>query len=351
MKQMVDIDFLMKCSQQLWAATGFKALLVKFADVLSNDFGVEFVTYLTLEPPSANEAMQARPLTNFRVLEPQQSKALRHALSALEKDPQSVPETFDGLLHVNVENINYALARVSEPSTKPGLLAWKYSDLARQAAVKRLGVAAPESLVTALDFLVRQIQGQCRWFHKVDSAQAMLYQDDLTGLYNYRYLDVALDAELRRASRFGQGFSLMFIDLDQFKPINDKFGHLSGSSVLKQVAQRLRDAVREVDAIIRYGGDEFVIVLIGASSAAARLAAERVRQRIASLPFRTDSGELVQVTASIGVATCPEHTSDRKQLLQLADDAMYRSKKNGKNRISIAHMDQDASNIGRDSLK
>ena len=188
---------------------------------------------------------------------------------------------------------------------------------------------------THLEAIVKVLQNEARWLRKLDRTQALLYRDDLTGLFNSRYLEQALDAELRRAERFGNQFCLMFIDLDGFKPINDIHGHLSGSSVLRQVADVLREAVREVDVPIRYGGDEFVVVLLGATCAKGVLAAERVRRRIEAKEFQLEGGGTARITASIGVAAYPEHGRDCKTLLKMADETMYDSKRAGKNRVSV----------------
>ncbi|MGE0172221.1 MAG: GGDEF domain-containing protein [Oligoflexales bacterium] len=186
-----------------------------------------------------------------------------------------------------------------------------------------------------LAFLALQLQQGLRWILKLDKTQALIYLDDLTNLYNYRYLDLALEAEIRRSQRFGTPFCLLFIDLDNLKPINDKFGHIAGSQVLKHIAQVLKEDLREVDSVFRYGGDEYVVLLLEANTNVGRITAERIRQKIESTEFRVEDGHTVNVTASIGVANCPEHGKDKATLLRLADESMYRSKKSGKNRVVV----------------
>ena len=144
-----------------------------------------------------------------------------------------------------------------------------------------------------------------------------------------------MDSEIRRAQRFQMNFALLFIDLDNFKPINDRYGHLSGSLVLKQVAAILTDGLREIDSVFRYGGDEYVVMLLGAGSASGYLAAERIRGRLAAHPFVAEGGDVVHVTASIGVAAYPEHGTEREALIRIADQCMYRSKHGGKNRVVV----------------
>ena len=122
-----------------------------------------------------------------------------------------------------------------------------------------------------------------------------------------------MDNEISRFERFGESFCVLFIDLDNFKPINDIHGHLSGSSVIKQVGLLLTEDLRTVDSVYRYGGDEFVVLLLGVSLSRGYLVAERIRKRIEKTYFTTVDGAKVKVTTSIGVACCPDHgTNSRK---------------------------------------
>ena len=184
------------------------------------------------------------------------------------------------------------------------------------------------------DCLVQLLQNEASWYRKLDQSQALLYLDELTGLFNYRYLDVALDSELRRASRYQNSFSLLFIDLDDFKKVNDRFGHLVGSGVLKQFAKVLKEELREVDTIIRYGGDEYVILLLGTNTHVGVGVAERIRKRIASSTFEIDNHQ-IKLTCSLGVACYPEHGRSKEKLLRLADETMYQSKRLGKNLVMV----------------
>lgn len=163
------------------------------------------------------------------------------------------------------------------------------------------------------------------------NARDMLYVDELTGLFNYRYLDVSLDRELKRADRFGATVSMIFIDLDHFKKVNDSHGHLMGSKVLHEVGQLLKKSVREVDIVIRYGGDEYTIILVETGEKGAATVAERIRRSIESHIFLTDDGLDVRLTASLGYACYPIDTQSKLELLELADQAMYRGKEEGKN--------------------
>ncbi len=170
------------------------------------------------------------------------------------------------------------------------------------------------------------------WHRRLGNAEEMLLVDELTGLYNMRYLDRAIDHEILRSQRFNVPFSILFIDLDNFKKVNDVHGHLVGSELLKATGSSIKDAVREVDSVIRYGGDEFIAILIGANASMAINVAERVRAFISRTTVQVGS-QFVSVTASIGIASYPTHGSSRDSLLAAADASMYNIKNSGKNAV------------------
>ncbi len=161
---------------------------------------------------------------------------------------------------------------------------------------------------------------------RYEGARDLMYSDDLTGLHNYRYLHAALDQEIRRGERYGYNFSVIFIDLDHFKEINDTYGHLVGSNTLREVAVLLRRCVREVDLLFRYGGDEFTALLVETDSDGAQLVAERIRRTIEEHLFTYSDDISFRLTATIGHATFPEDARDKERLVDMADQAMYRGK-------------------------
>ena len=160
--------------------------------------------------------------------------------------------------------------------------------------------------------------------------------DDLTQLYNSRYLSQVLHRETKRAMRSGRPLSLLFIDLDGFKGINDSHGHLFGSRALVEAADVIRINARETDVVARFGGDEFALVLPDTSTAGAVAVGERIRDRIAVHPFLEREGLDIRLTASVGVATLPNAAGSAEELIQAADQAMYRVKEHGKNGIHVA---------------
>ena len=167
-------------------------------------------------------------------------------------------------------------------------------------------------------------------------AKERAFIDDVTELYNVRYLLLATDHEVRRAERYGSELSVLFLDLDRFKLVNDRYGHLVGSRALRQLGQVLARCVRQVDTLARYGGDEFTILLVDTGLEDAMNIAERIRATVADTWFDGGRGESMQLSVSIGVATYPAHGRSREDLLDLADKAMYRAKSAGRNKVCSA---------------
>jgi len=200
------------------------------------------------------------------------------------------------------------------------------------------GTPGPEVLgSTLLNFFYRQVRFALLNAERNARAQSLIYIDDLTKLYNSRYLNVVLDRELKRSERYRNFFSVLFMDLDFFKRVNDAYGHLVGSRVLVEVGSVLRACVRETDTVVRYGGDEFVVVLVETNSQEALSVAERMRRQVAERRFGEEFGLDVRLTISIGIAAFPEHASTKQHLLSLADQAMYRGKESTRNVVYLAN--------------
>jgi len=171
---------------------------------------------------------------------------------------------------------------------------------------------------------------------QMQRVEALSVTDDLTGLYNSRYLNQVLRRESKRASRSGRPLSLLFLDLDGFKAVNDTHGHLSGSRALVEAAGVIRRCARETDIAARFGGDEFAVILPDTGSEGAVAVAERVWERVAEHRFLTAEGLDIHLTASIGVATFPDAAASAEELVKAADTAMYLVKDSGKNGVRLA---------------
>lgn len=161
----------------------------------------------------------------------------------------------------------------------------------------------------------------------------LVVTDDLTNLFNTRYLHRSIESEIARSERYGLSVSLVFMDIDHFKDINDNFGHLVGSKLLVEVGQILIRELRNIDVVARYGGDEFVLVLPQTSLTNAINIAERLRKAIARAPFLSSEGLSLKLTASFGVAAYPDSAKSKEDLLRLADESMYRVKNRTRNGV------------------
>jgi diguanylate cyclase (GGDEF)-like protein len=174
----------------------------------------------------------------------------------------------------------------------------------------------------------------------IQRAEALSVTDDLTRLYNSRYMNQVLRRETKRASRSGRPMSLLFIDMDGFKQVNDVHGHLCGSRALVEAAALIRSCARETDVVARFGGDEFSLILPDTGRDGAVSVATRIRERIHEHVFLKTDGLAVRLTASVGVATLPDVAGSAEELIRAADKAMYRVKGAGKNGIHVAQEDE-----------
>jgi diguanylate cyclase (GGDEF)-like protein len=198
-------------------------------------------------------------------------------------------------------------------------------------------ISAPE-LVARLGNARRIVSLEQALRRAVEQKRQMANTDVLTGAYSRRYLERQLSLELERARRFGHPLSVLLIDIDHFKRINDRYGHAIGDEVLRSVCRRMRELLpRACDWIGRYGGEEFLAVLLDTDLQGAEAVAQRINAGMAQTPFETSAG-IITVTASIGgaeVSQLPPGNPTFTGLLQLADHCLYASKDNGRNRYTM----------------
>jgi len=155
-------------------------------------------------------------------------------------------------------------------------------------------------------------------------------------VWNFRYLSMSLAREIERSNRFDRPLAVLMLDLDHFKQVNDTYGHARGDAVLRELAERVQEQIREVDTFARYGGEEFVVVLPETTLEGAAQLAERICAGVRRAPFRTDGEEPLAVTISIGGAAFPIHGSSPATLMRAADKALYEAKARGRDRWHVA---------------
>jgi two-component system, cell cycle response regulator len=202
-------------------------------------------------------------------------------------------------------------------------------------AVLLLDGVAPPGLRSTATYLAQHLALALHHADRIEQAEDLVYLDDLTRLYNARYLDEALEREFSRADG-QQCFSILFLDLDYFKTVNDTHGHLVGSKLLVEAARVVKSCTRDQDVAARWGGDEYVILLRETDSGGALKVAERIRRAVESHHFLAREGYGLSLTTCVGVASYPEHALDKRTLVDLADRAMYRGKKSSRNVVYVA---------------
>jgi diguanylate cyclase (GGDEF)-like protein len=187
-----------------------------------------------------------------------------------------------------------------------------------------------------ISLLVEEISGAVYNAITHYKTKELTIKDDLTEAYNRRYFEKYLEEEFMRARRYSSHLSVIFFDVDNLKEVNQKYGHLIGSKTLQEIAHRMILTVRGIDKVVRYGGDEFCIVLPETDTQGAYQVADRIRSTVAAKPFRVSEAIQVQLTGSMGIASYPAHANSKDELVRQADQAMFVIKNKSKNAIAVA---------------
>ncbi|MEE2677869.1 MAG: GGDEF domain-containing protein [Myxococcota bacterium] len=269
-----------------------------------------------------SDGMVFRGFDEFEVLRLREVLVLEKFLGRESFDAPRILD--DGALHDVLAEAGVvcgsALAvPLTGPDTERGVL-WVFGDRAELETVLR----------SRADMVRDHAELALRNAERYGQAKERAFVDDVTNVYNARFLLQATDREIQRAERYGKPLSVLFLDLDRFKRVNDEHGHLVGSQVLRKLSGVLQECIRQVDTLARYGGDEFTILLVDTGLDQAMAIAERIRRTVAETLFEGGGGRPVRLTISIGVAAYPAHGRGREALLDAADKSMYRAKSRGR---------------------
>jgi diguanylate cyclase (GGDEF)-like protein len=210
-----------------------------------------------------------------------------------------------------------------------------------------------ETLLENFGKMVTSLNRSNEQLKQYKKMEELVYTDDVTGLFNQRKLNKDLDSALIKHRQIRDKFSILFIDIDHFKSVNDGHGHLVGTKILFDLASLLNCAVRESDYIYRYGGDEFVVLIPNTGPEIAKKIGDRILNTVKSHTFevkRPGSQDLQEfkLTVSIGVASFPQDAKSREDILEIADQMMYQAKKTGRGRVCFTHDIFDTTVLGEE---
>lgn len=257
-----------------------------------------------------------------------------------------VDAIFDAIQNTRTAGRRYGVLIAVSLLTGFGLFIWlvafpvvrltRMLQLARDGRPLRPGVERTNEMQLLDDAAIALAQAHRDLTAARDELETQANTDQLTGLANRRRFAAAGSAELARSQRYARPLSLLAVDIDFFKRINDTYGHDGGDLVLQQIGRLLRETVRDQDMVARMGGEEFAVILPEVAIEQARQAGERLRAAVAAMKIAMPNGQLISITASFGVAAASADDHDIHVVLQHADRALYRAKEGGRNRVEIA---------------
>ena len=233
-------------------------------------------------------------------------------------------DLLDRLLQVRPEQAVVVLGRAADPEFRAGAL--------KRGAYQ---VLAEPVAVAELEWVLRNGAERAHLLQTNTVLRQEAFRDDLTDAYNRRYMERHMEEELERARRYERPFSVLFMDLDRLKTVNEAYGHLCGSKVLMEVAALVLQHLRKSDKIFRFGGDEFVVTLPETDRRGALKVANRLREAVKEHRFLVAEGAAVQLTASFGLSTFPQDGINTDQLLRHADQAMYLIKSTSRDGVGV----------------
>lgn len=315
-------------AQQSTAVMDLEELLVRVCTVIQKAFQVSHVSLLLRE--EADLVMRAHqgtltpsvpPNGRFPASQEPWSRMIGASGTIVENDLSNLPDSLrlfrESASRMSIPLISFGqtLGVLTLHSTQPN-------------AFRESGV---QSLESVADICANSIQNA----HYVERVKQLAYLDGLTGIFNRRFFELRIMEEIERARRYGVGMAVVMTDIDEFKKLNDEFGHLLGDEVLRQVSSLFHQQLRKVDVVCRYGGEEFAILLTQISTQQAIAIAEKLRRLVEKFQF---PGVPRTITISAGVASFPTHGKTRDELVRAADSGLYAAKQSGRNRICVASL-------------
>jgi diguanylate cyclase (GGDEF)-like protein len=314
-------------AQQSTAVMELEDLLVRVCSVIQKAFQVSHVSLLLREESDLVMRAHQGALTpctpaggRFPVTQEPWSRVISSSGTVIEKDLSAAPEC--------LRLFKETASRMSIPLISFGQTLGVLSLHSSQTNAFR--ESELQSLESVADICANSIQNA----HYVERVKQLAYLDGLTGIFNRRFFELRIMEELERARRYGTGMAVIMADIDQFKRLNDEFGHLLGDEVLRQVSSLFHQQLRKIDVVCRYGGEEFAILLTQITTPQAVAIAEKLRRLVESFQF---PGVPRTITISAGVAAFPTHGKTRDEMVRAADSGLYAAKQAGRNRICLAH--------------
>jgi len=325
-KRATQLQAINAIAQQTTAVMEIDNLLEQVCSLILQFFPCDHVSLLLLEGDRLSLRAQKGKLTSCFALGESVAKnaglagtCLVRGKAVVESDIRNAPDYVPGI----VETISEMCLPLISFGQTIGVLALD------SASANAFGEADLQPLESVADICANAIQN-ARHFAGV---KQLAYLDGVTGVFNRRHFELRISDEIHRAERYGSTFSIIMIDIDHFKRINDEFGHLLGDEVLRQVSNILAQQVRKSDIVCRYGGEEFAIIVPETIAANAAKLAEKLRATVAAWYF---PGVPRPVTISAGVAAAHEHGLTRDQIVKTADEALYAAKQAGRNSVMLA---------------
>ena len=314
-------------AQQSTAVMDLEELLVRVCSVIQKAFQVSHVSLLlrdegdlVMRAHHGTLSLCTPPSGRFPATQEPWSRVFSTSGAVIEKDLSGMPE------HVRL--FRESASRMSIPlisfGQTLGVLTLHSSE--RNAFRE----SELQSLESVADICANSIQNA----NYIERVKQLAYLDGLTGIFNRRFFELRIMEEIERARRYGTGMGVIMADIDQFKRLNDEFGHLLGDEVLRQVSSLFHQQLRKVDVVCRYGGEEFAILLTQINAQQAIAIAEKLRRMVESYQF---PGVPRTITISAGVAVFPAHGTTRDEMVRAADTGLYAAKQAGRNRICVAY--------------